>query len=912
MAVTPLCQMSTYLQNSFIMKTIILTIVSVLCCLHLSAQNPQRNASGIGLLNVSSPILPGFDCVSLDLGPIPTPFAHPGIQLLGPSGIIDTTGLILLTPRQGHNHLTISNIGSSGQDGVRIEVEPPLPLPPLSPLGPYIDLERPTILDETLFVMQFVPINTNPPLRMFSSNGNIVLDTENDLRIRSESGSIVQSSMDLRANGTAHFTAGGGTLTVSNIGSSGLDGVAIQMSHLAQPLTGRLEYDGLNHMIRIVNPRRFVFETDVDLTTDYVYDHIDRRVLRSYTDSTSINQMVHQYDFISNRLDVTGPDTVAHTSALGLQSRTIYDFPSEIKVEYLSPVDLEPLVRSYNFLDNSFTQFNTDSLYTLSTGTLHYGHRFFEPGKSVSVDVLNGATLDRISCLYDLPNRRVRYDGADVFTHNGTAGLSYERAYVYLPGRTVRHIWSDNTTSKSVSLTVEPTLHRMVYDSVRRYSYSSGSMLYSGEFSTSTYTSLYDDSGSTMECEYIPSARSYAYSDLLVRAYRSPGDMYCSATYDDAGRLYTYLVADSATTAALRCEVDPNGQSTQCVSSGNLIYRTSYDNISRVVSHVYLDGPDQMRCEYDPVSRSMSCTSCDTRRYTSIGSMRCSSANDDGARSVRYAYADDVSGLTMSCEYLPNSETMSCSSFGLRTYQSSGLMECRSANDDGARSVRYEYSDVLNATSMTSEYFPNTSTMSCSSSNLRSYSSTTNMLAEHNLSIPGQLATETYFDGNTPGSGIQMVFNPNPVPLIGVPAPLITVQHPNGTPGSLLVTGDLQVIGGKFFLIDHPLDPENKYLAHSCVESPDRMNVYNGNVITDQAGHAIVEMPDYFEALNVDYRYQLTVMGQFAQAIVKEKIIDNHFVIQTDKPGVEVSWQVTGVRNDKYAQENPMQVEIAK
>lgn len=129
--------------------------------------------------------------------------------------------------------------------------------------------------------------------------------------------------------------------------------------------------------------------------------------------------------------------------------------------------------------------------------------------------------------------------------------------------------------------------------------------------------------------------------------------------------------------------------------------------------------------------------------------------------------------------------------------------------------------------------------------------------------------------------------------------------------GNVHVTGTLSK-GAGAFRIDHPLDPENKYLQHSFVESPDMMNIYNGNIVTDSKGFAMVEMPDYFDALNSDFRYQLTVMGQFAQAIVAEKINDDHFVIQTDKPSVEVSWQVTGIRKDPFANTNRIQVEIQK
>ena len=118
--------------------------------------------------------------------------------------------------------------------------------------------------------------------------------------------------------------------------------------------------------------------------------------------------------------------------------------------------------------------------------------------------------------------------------------------------------------------------------------------------------------------------------------------------------------------------------------------------------------------------------------------------------------------------------------------------------------------------------------------------------------------------------------------------------------GNVYVAGTLSKSAGSF-KIDHPLDPENKWLNHSFVESPDMMNVYNGNIVTDGNGESTVTLPSYFEALNKDFRYQLTVIGQFAQAIVGSEIVGNIFVIKTDKPNVKVSWQVTGIRHDAYA-----------
>jgi len=131
------------------------------------------------------------------------------------------------------------------------------------------------------------------------------------------------------------------------------------------------------------------------------------------------------------------------------------------------------------------------------------------------------------------------------------------------------------------------------------------------------------------------------------------------------------------------------------------------------------------------------------------------------------------------------------------------------------------------------------------------------------------------------------------------------------TSGNVDVLGTLSKGGGSF-KIDHPLDPANKYLYHSFVESPDMMNIYNGNVTTDASGEAAIELPEWFETLNRDFRYQLTVMGQFAQAIVSAKVANHQFHIKTDKPNVEVSWQVTGIRQDAFANAHRIQVEVEK
>jgi hypothetical protein len=125
------------------------------------------------------------------------------------------------------------------------------------------------------------------------------------------------------------------------------------------------------------------------------------------------------------------------------------------------------------------------------------------------------------------------------------------------------------------------------------------------------------------------------------------------------------------------------------------------------------------------------------------------------------------------------------------------------------------------------------------------------------------------------------------------------------------VTGSVSK-GGGGFKIDHPLEPERKYLHHSFVESPDMMNMYNGNVILDNEGEALVELPEWFDALNRDFRYQLTCIGGYAQVYIAEEISNNRFKIAGGKEGLKVSWQVTGIRKDPFANANRIPVEELK
>jgi len=129
--------------------------------------------------------------------------------------------------------------------------------------------------------------------------------------------------------------------------------------------------------------------------------------------------------------------------------------------------------------------------------------------------------------------------------------------------------------------------------------------------------------------------------------------------------------------------------------------------------------------------------------------------------------------------------------------------------------------------------------------------------------------------------------------------------------GDLHTTGTLSKAGGSF-KIDHPLDPANQYLYHSFVESPDMLNIYNGNATLDAQGEARIELPNWFEALNRDFRYQLTPIGGWAPLYVAQEVQDNVFRIAGGEPGMKVSWQVTGIRQDAYANAHRIPVEEPK
>ncbi len=118
--------------------------------------------------------------------------------------------------------------------------------------------------------------------------------------------------------------------------------------------------------------------------------------------------------------------------------------------------------------------------------------------------------------------------------------------------------------------------------------------------------------------------------------------------------------------------------------------------------------------------------------------------------------------------------------------------------------------------------------------------------------------------------------------------------------------------GPSLLQIDDPLDPAHKYLQHSSVASSQQLDMYSGNVTTNGKGFATVRMPRWFQALNRSFRYQLTSLSGLQEVAVAKEIAHNRFTIQSQKPHSRISWQVTGIRHDRYANANPTRVIVPK
>jgi len=168
----------------------------------------------------------------------------------------------------------------------------------------------------------------------------------------------------------------------------------------------------------------------------------------------------------------------------------------------------------------------------------------------------------------------------------------------------------------------------------------------------------------------------------------------------------------------------------------------------------------------------------------------------------------------------------------------------------------------------------------------------------NNYTLTGGSSGDTYVNA-VGGAGVHLRVN--------------NVEQLAATSGSVSVFGTFSATGTKNFRIDHPLDPANKYLFHASIESSEVLNLYSGNAVLNASGEAVVQLPDWFEVINKDFRYQLTPIGAPGRDLyVAEEVSGGHFKIAGGRPGGKVSWQVSGVRNDAWEKAHPMEVEADK
>jgi len=165
----------------------------------------------------------------------------------------------------------------------------------------------------------------------------------------------------------------------------------------------------------------------------------------------------------------------------------------------------------------------------------------------------------------------------------------------------------------------------------------------------------------------------------------------------------------------------------------------------------------------------------------------------------------------------------------------------------------------------------------------------------------------------------------------------------DATPGSTLaVTGNLSISGNLAkgsgtFTIDNPENPYDEILQHSFFESPEMRNAYIGigstteaiNYSTDYGWNyssivisdkeVKVTLPEWFKKLNFrnnnynEFTGQITGRNGFCgdNFINFSEIEDNYFKVKTELD-CEFSWIIHAVRHDEFAENNRIQVVLAK
>jgi hypothetical protein len=122
--------------------------------------------------------------------------------------------------------------------------------------------------------------------------------------------------------------------------------------------------------------------------------------------------------------------------------------------------------------------------------------------------------------------------------------------------------------------------------------------------------------------------------------------------------------------------------------------------------------------------------------------------------------------------------------------------------------------------------------------------------------------------------------------------------------GNVTADGDVVARGAKKFDIPHPTKPGRR-LVHAAIEGPEVGVYYRGEAHLDH-GRAVVELPEYFEALTrpEGRTVLLTNLDGFDRLAVQRQsgaqVRDGTFVVISDNPASAqaFNWEVKAVRAD--------------
>ena len=130
--------------------------------------------------------------------------------------------------------------------------------------------------------------------------------------------------------------------------------------------------------------------------------------------------------------------------------------------------------------------------------------------------------------------------------------------------------------------------------------------------------------------------------------------------------------------------------------------------------------------------------------------------------------------------------------------------------------------------------------------------------------------------------------------------------------GNVRLTGSLSKGSGSF-LIDHPLDPENKLLRHNFIESPENLVVYRGKAKLNTNGEILVTLPEYFKALTKENEATVMLTSIGKPFLTGYEWEDDFMAFKIyGEPEREVSWWVSADRDDPVIRKLARPVEEEK